>query len=241
MGSKDSIAHRILPIILQNRVDDNQPYVEPFCGGCNVIDKVSGRRIANDSNNYLIALWRKLVYENWQPPHIDKQMYLDVRRSPHRYPDWLVGYIGFVCSFRGKWFGGYRGNNIKVDNGTVRNYQTESKNSMIEQIDKLRSVEFTNCYYDELDIPDNAIVYCDPPYTNTTEYANKFDHKKFWQWARELSQKNNNVYISESQAPDDFEIVWLTTVTNTLGHAGANREGKKPKRVTLECLFKYKG
>ena len=39
MGSKQRIAKHILPIILASR-ETNQTYVEPFCGGCNSIDKV---------------------------------------------------------------------------------------------------------------------------------------------------------------------------------------------------------
>lgn len=38
MGSKRRIAKDILPIILENR-KENQFYVEPFVGGCNLIDK----------------------------------------------------------------------------------------------------------------------------------------------------------------------------------------------------------
>lgn len=58
MGSKSRIAKHILPIILDGR-KDGQYYAEPFCGGCNVIDKVPGNRIANDSNPYLIAMWER--------------------------------------------------------------------------------------------------------------------------------------------------------------------------------------
>ena len=53
MGSKNRIAKEILPIILKNKTEE-QVYVEPFCGGCNMIDKVEGKRIANDYNEYLI-------------------------------------------------------------------------------------------------------------------------------------------------------------------------------------------
>ena len=65
MGSKSRIAKYILPIILKDRKDD-QYYVEPFCGGCNMIDKVGGNRIANDNNPYLIQMWKALI-DGWQP------------------------------------------------------------------------------------------------------------------------------------------------------------------------------
>lgn len=38
LGGKIRIAKEILPIILADR-KEGQYFVEPFCGGCNVIDK----------------------------------------------------------------------------------------------------------------------------------------------------------------------------------------------------------
>lgn len=45
MGSKARFAKELLPIILKDR-KEGQWYVEPFCGGCNMIDKVTGNRMA---------------------------------------------------------------------------------------------------------------------------------------------------------------------------------------------------
>ena len=56
MGGKSRIAKDIVPII-QKCIDDNhlEPYIEPFVGGGNIIDKVKCHtRIGNDSNEYLI-------------------------------------------------------------------------------------------------------------------------------------------------------------------------------------------
>ena len=60
MGGKNRIAKDILPIILKDR-KENQFYVEPFAGGCNVIDKVEGRRLANDKSEYLMEMWYELT------------------------------------------------------------------------------------------------------------------------------------------------------------------------------------
>lgn len=40
------------------------------------------------------------------------------------------------------------------------------------------------------------------------------DYEHFWNWVRELS-KNNFVFISEQNAPADFEIVWEQEVKRT--------------------------
>ena len=43
------------------RKDYYETYLEPFCGGCNVIDKIEApQRIASDCNKYLIALMQHI-------------------------------------------------------------------------------------------------------------------------------------------------------------------------------------
>lgn len=64
MGSKARIVKYILPIILKER-KECQWYVEPFVGGANMIDKVSGNRIGADSNPHLIEAL-KLIRDNLQ-------------------------------------------------------------------------------------------------------------------------------------------------------------------------------
>lgn len=62
MGSKAKITKYIVPII-QSKIDASgaRYYIEPFAGGCNVIDKIKAPyRIASDQNEYLIALLRHL-------------------------------------------------------------------------------------------------------------------------------------------------------------------------------------
>ena len=54
MGSKNRIAKHLLPIILKDR-KEGQWFVEPFVGGANMIDKVTGNRIGADLNRYLIS------------------------------------------------------------------------------------------------------------------------------------------------------------------------------------------
>ena len=52
---------------------------------------------------------------------------------------------------------------------------------------------------------DDDVVYCDPPYANTSKYTVDFDNEGFWQWCR---TRNFPVYISEYRAPEDFISVW---------------------------------
>lgn len=229
MGSKNRHAKDMLPIILKNR-QPNQWYVEPFVGGFNMIDKVDGNRIANDSNFYLIELF-KAVQNGWEPPDtVTDEEYSVIKRNKDLYPPYLVGFVGFGCSYSGKWFGGYaRGNDAK---GFPRNYALESKNNILKQ--KIDGIIMSNKNYLELEIPENSIIYCDPPYADTTKYKDDFDHEVFWNWVREKDAEGHTVFVSEYNAPDDFECVWQKTVNNTLTKETGSKQG-------VERLFVKRG
>ena len=101
MGSKSRVSKYIVPI-LQNIIDFSQieTYVEPFCGGCNIIDKVKCQnKIANDRQYYLIELFRNISNVKELPDEISKEHYSDVRTSYYekndKYEDWYIGAIGF--------------------------------------------------------------------------------------------------------------------------------------------------
>jgi len=81
---------------------------------------------------------------------------------------------------------------------------------LVKQSKNLVGVEFVCGSYLDLIIPENSLIYADPPYRLTTKYnANKggFDHEQFWNWCREKSQADHLVFISEYAAPEDFECV----------------------------------
>lgn len=219
MGSKNRIAKYILPIMLHGRAD-GQCFVEPFCGGCNSLDKVQNPRWGNDSNKYLIALLTEMqIQKPFSPPHIGEEEYKQIQKNKDKYPDWIVGYVGFNLSFAAKFFGGYR-----RDRAGIRNYENESQQNLLD------GVEFTCGDYRNMAIPDGSIVYCDPPYRNTTAYKDKFDHEAFYEWVRELA-KRNTVFVSEYAMPDWAEVVWEKQVSSNLD---VNSIGKKE----IEKLFK---
>jgi len=211
MGSKNRIAKYILPIILKDR-KDGQWYVEPFAGGANIIDKVEGNRIGSDSNKYLIALLKHMQDDGCDNfPHIGEHEYKKIRINKDDYPDWLVGYVGFNLSFAAKFFGGYRRDKVGK-----RDYENEAQQNLKAQQPNIVGVEFYHCNYDELDIPQQSIIYCDPPYQNTTKYKDKMDHNVFWQWCRDKKKEGHPIFISEYNAPDDFFCLWQKEVNNSL-------------------------
>ena len=224
LGSKNRHSKELLPIILHGRI--NEIYVEPFVGGANMIDKVSGPRIGADIDPDLMALW-DAVSQGWMPPEkITEKEYNEMKTQP---PSALKGYAAFAMSFGGKKFGGWsRG---KSAQGNERKYDGESFRNACKQFPKLIGVEFKLSSYLELDIPDGSIIYCDPPYAGTTKYSTDFDHRLFWNWCREKSVKNK-LYVSEYVAPDDFECLWEKKAAVSIAST------RKTSPIATERLFR---
>lgn len=228
MGSKGRIAKYILPIILKDR-KPNQWYVEPFCGGCNMLDKVNGLRIGADVHMELIAYFTALS-NGWLPPkYINEDDYNLVKK--HGSPE-LRGYVGFTLSFGGKFFGS-QARLIKVK-GSYESLETLNRqgcNNAIRQQKNLQGVIFKNCNYHELHIPDNSIIYCDPPYKGVTGYSKgSFNHNQFYDWLRLLHAKGHFVFISEYGMPKDFKCVWRKTTASNLNAV-------QGKGTVIEKLF----
>ena len=82
----------------------------------------------------------------------------------------------------------------------------------LERLEALEHLRVTSLSYDEIDIPDDAVVYCDPPYHACRGHlyegtADAFDHCTFYDWCVRVS-KTNPIFISEYSIEDDrFEIV----------------------------------
>lgn len=230
MGSKARFAKHILPIILKDR-QPGQSYIEPFAGGMNMIDKVDGIRIANDQHEELMAMWQALIYENWDPPKsVSEDEYKAIKYNQDDYPKHLVAYVGFN-SFGGKWFAGYR-----RDKQGKRDYWAEHYRNITKQVPNLEGVILSCKSYTELEIPENSIVYCDPPYASTTKYRDSFDHDKFWEWCRQQSKAGHQLFVSEYNAPEDFNCIWEKPAKTSFSWHADNL----PAKMSLERLFIYK-
>ena len=131
-----------------------------------------------------------------------------MKANPESFPDWYVGFCGFVCSFRGMFFKSYVRNDVLKKSGKIEHYQKEQINNFRKQRAKLKGIQFFCCSYEDLDIPEGAVIYCDPPYSGTAEYDSSFDSAKFWDWVRTKVAEGYKVFISEYSAPDDFECIW---------------------------------
>ena len=228
MGGKSRISKQIAEI-LNSAIDKNTPFVSLFCGSCAIESKVQADvKILNDKHPYLIAMWQALQ-NGWTPPDVvTKEEYYRVKANMDENPA-LTGFVGFGCSFGGKWWGGYAKDKRGDD------YCGQAKRGLLKDLVGIQSATFTCLDYHDVEIPDGAVVYCDPPYVNTTGYTvGQFDTNEFWDYMRQLS-KRCDVYISEESAPDDFECIWSKEKVRTL------EKNDNVGRVKVEKLFKYKG
>ncbi len=218
-------------------IDNITEYVEPFCGGCNVIDKIEcDKKYASDINKYLIELFKHIQKGLPLPDEVPRELYSDVRSNVNntKYEDWYIGAIGFLASYNGRFFdGGYaQAGYEKTKTGQrYRDYYQESKRNILEQVPNIKDIEFTYKSYNELK-PFDAVIYCDPPYQGVKQYANslKFDYDEFWNTMRNWS-KDNIVLISEQNAPDDFKCIWQQEVSRSIKATD--------KSKSVEKLFTY--
>lgn len=203
-GGKTKIAKFIAEYI--NQII-HQPYAEPFCGACNIAVNIDYPvKQLNDKHRYLIAMFQKLQ-EGWIPPStVSEEEYYNAKKNQDREP-WLAGFVGFACSFAGKWWGGYARD---TQDG---NYALRGHNSILKKMKKLQTAKFTCKDFRELDY-DNCLIYADPPYKNTTQYCKSllgvFPYEEFLDWARKQNAKEGNkVLISEYKhnVPEDGVIV----------------------------------
>lgn len=226
LGSKARIANDILPIML-NGMKAGDTFVDAFCGGCNLLDKVPDmfHRTGNDKNKYLIAMWVRLTYYGWNPPtEIDRGVYNIYRQSFNQKKfdedtsisawDAEVGWYGFMGSFNGRFFdGGYSGHDV---NG--RDYIGEQIRNTLAQVPKLKGVDWYYSDYDKIPLPEHSTIYCDIPYKDTKQYSTSknFVYERFYDWCRHMKDNGHRIFVSEYQMPDDFKCIWEKQITNAM-------------------------
>lgn len=231
MGSKDKHAKQIIAITLARRAP-GQTYVEPFVGGANVLKYVpqeQGPRIGADVNRYMVALHTALA-NGWEPPQsFTKTEYAKIQRGPEswakahgEFGEAIVGFVATGCTFGSTWMGAWVKDYDPEERTDIKDHSrcAQSARSCLRDAPGLKGAIFVCSSYDKLVIPDRSIVYCDPPYANTSSYVGERDINRwkiapFWQWADRQVDAGHTVYVSEYTGPtaecmalpDDPEIL----------------------------------
>ena len=227
LGGKSKIRKELSKFLESVRIP-GQTYFEPFVGGGWVLQEMSGKRKASDGNKALISMYQALQ-DGWEPPDFVSEQTYKEYQSNRNTDDPMTAFCGFGVSFAGKWFGGYARSEGKTC------YAATSKRSLLKQLPLIKDVEFVQGLYNEHE-PEGMLVYCDPPYANTTQYGafTGFDHVAFWEKMREWTL-SNTVVVSEYEAPEDF--VCVREFVSQMGLSVGDKE-TRPKRI--ERVFMHK-
>lgn len=136
------------------------------------------------------------LQNGWIPPtHVSEEEYAKAKANQDICPH-VAGFVGFACSFAGKFWGGYARDKKGCGEG---NYALRGHNSILRKMETLGDAKFSCKDFLELDY-ENCLVYCDPPYKDTTPYYRKilgdFPYDRFLDWIATQSKKNT-VVVSE--------------------------------------------
>lgn len=202
LGGKSKIS-RILVAAIRPHMR-GRAFWDAFCGGLSMsleLSAAAGAGLVTDANPALIALYRA-VAAGWNPPElVSLEMYEAAKALPDTDP--MKAYVGFGCSFGGKWFGGYARSN--KPSGEPRNHANESRRNLLEEVPELVGRKCEIACVDFLAVepkPIGLVLYLDPPYQGTTGYGalSAFDYPKFYQRAIDWS-RHTDVFISEYACP----------------------------------------
>ena len=234
-GGKAKIAKELSVVLNNYLIGNDKPFIDAFCGSCNVISKIDSNRIrvANDKHKELIAMWQWVqeMGVDRLPTDVSKELYYYIKTSTTS-PDWLKGFVGFGCSFAGKWWGGYAASDNKE-----RNYATNAINTIAKKLKGLSGVSFTCGDYFDIIIPERpSVIYCDIPYRNTTGYSNgAFNHEQFYAWAYSMKALGHIVLVSEYEMNVDEamkgNIVWCKESKKDI------RDSEGIQQLTTEVLI----
>lgn len=210
-GGKYRIAKKMLDA-MHSDIMTATAYVEPFCGGLHVAERVPAIRpdiplILSDGSAHIITLYRAWL-DGWRPERITEEQWR-IYRETKDPNDPMTAFAGHALSFGGRWFEGF----ARCSRGD--DYHATGVRGLERKLMRLSDAQFSSGPYDAVAIPDGSVVYCDPPYVGTKPYkavdGGVFDHDAFWAWARRISDRSQ-VYVSEYTAPDGWRRVWARDV-----------------------------
>ena len=225
LGGKALIAESLARAI-RSRVTRDSRLLEPFIGGGSVHEWLAPHfRIARagDTHESLMMLWQA-AQAGWIPPSIvTEEEYSEERK---RAASAMHAFVGFGCSYAGKWWGGYaRG---------CGDYALKAARSVTAKGRVLSHVrtELRRCDFAEWDVSNGDVIYCDPPYKGTTGYeVGDFVSGRFWRKASEWTSAGAIVFVSEYTAPPGWSIVWEKPRRKHVGIAGGGSGGEAIEKL----------
>ena len=236
LGGKSRLAKEIAAIVAPKGL-----WWEPFCGGLSVSVQLAkyGSGLVSDANPALIALYQA-VRDGWVPPEtVSEDEYREAKALPDSDP--RKAFIGFGCSFGGKWFAGRARDGSVYNHGrgtkpTVRSPAKSAARAVLRDVALLRSCHFRLLSFfapDPRTFPScPETIYADPPYAGATGYAavGRLDHGLFWAYCQEWAVRGVRVFVSEYACSVGADVVLEHNQCDTVGH--------QTGRTKVERLFR---
>ena len=125
---------------------------------------------------------------------------------------------------------------LKCSMGGLQGLQSLESLKRLERLERLQSLQGLQSFsgdYQAVKIPENSVVYCDPPYNNCSatvdkrSYCKGFDFSRFFDWLRKVDFP---VFVSEYVMPEDFVAVWQKTKICTFS-------SRNNAKYTVERVF----
>jgi DNA adenine methylase len=242
MGGKSRLGKYIAKAIMDNTPGGVRFIWEPFCGGFGCTRALSklAPMYCTDINLSVISL-AKAVQAGWCPPEeLTEEEYAAARNLPDDDP--MKAFVGFGCSFGGKWFGGF------ARNAKGTNHCAGARRSLLKDFEHADRIIFDCLSFFDVK-PRTAsgpgcVIYCDPPYRGTTKYthAKEFDHDLFWRLCERWADCGWHVYISEfSTLSSRAVVVWEKQRTLTLRRAENKPVTEKLYKIVTDKMdFEWK-
>ena len=114
--------------------------------------------------------------------------------------------------------------NVRNELENFERFQILERLQSLQSLQRLQSLQSLQSDYQAVSIPENAVIYCDPPYnqTNCGKYDG-FDSERFYAWAGEQT----NIFISEYSMPDNFIPIAYTEKTILSAANGNSHKAKE--------------
>lgn len=193
----------MLPQILPLFPDDINTFVDLFCGGANVgVNIKANKIICNDYMKQLIDLYNEFkinkiddiynyIFETINKFNLSKtnqEGYLKLRDQYNIYKNPLDLYICICYSFSNQIRFNSKGEFNMPFGKNRSSFNDALQNRLKLFINKLNNIEFWSTDFKHLGmnlnmLTNNDLVYCDPPYLNTTATYNE---QNGWNEAKEL-------------------------------------------------------
>jgi hypothetical protein len=235
-GNKSAIVHRIYDVISANHNLSDITFVDMFGGGGSVSHYFSelimdrpNKVIYNEYNEFLYKITSAKLKINRSDAMTKTQFYEYVKgKDKNIKSDAIVllqSALHRSVNFR------YR--EEVFSESLFTHYMNIANRYYSNTIDEFCNMDFVACYKFNAAKHSNIVLYCDPPYFETTGYYEEFDYNRFVKFINKVS-KIVPVYISEYCVHPDLikpDKVYKFTKQN---HLGKDRS----KKIT-ELLMEY--